>query len=64
MDTAREKLLQFINEIPESDLPQLLEAAQYLIGNHGKNYKEMIMANEKNSDLWDSDLDDEIYMYV
>ncbi|MFB6467066.1 DUF2281 domain-containing protein [Cytobacillus sp. Hz8] len=64
MDEIREKLIQMINEIPVSDLPQLLETAEYLRDHHGKSFKEMLMENEKKMDLWDNDIDDEIYMYV
>lgn len=64
MDTTREQLVNFINEIPESDLPQLLEMAQYLKGNQGKNIKDLILKNEKESVVFESDADDEIYLYV
>jgi len=62
MNTAREKLLKIINEIPESELAKVLDFAEFIKDKEEKKkFKDFTKASESSLDFWNNDVDDEVW---
>lgn len=62
MNTAKERLLKIIDEIPEKDVDKILDFAEYLKAKKEKSLSEdLTKANESSLDFWDNDIDDEVW---
>ncbi|WLR52490.1 DUF2281 domain-containing protein [Bacillus tianshenii] len=62
MNTARERLLKIINEIPEQEVDKILDFAEYLKAKAETNLSEdLTKASESSIDFWDNDIDDEVW---
>ncbi|MFC0562345.1 DUF2281 domain-containing protein [Halalkalibacter alkalisediminis] len=62
MNTAKERLLKIIDEIPEQEVDKILEFAEYLKTKKEKSLSEdLTKASESSIDFWDNDLDDEVW---
>ncbi len=62
MNTAKERLLKIIDEIPEQEVDKILDFAEYLKAKKEKNLSEdFIKASESSIDFWDNDIDDEVW---
>jgi len=62
MNTAKERLLKIIDEIPQQELDKILDFAEYLKAKTEKNLSEdLIKASESSLDFWDNDIDDEVW---
>lgn len=65
MNTAKERLLKIIEEIPEHDVDKILDFAEYLREKREKNLsKDLTKASESSLDFWDNDVDDEVWNNV
>ncbi|MBM7569952.1 DUF2281 domain-containing protein [Aquibacillus albus] len=62
MNTAKERLLKIIDEIPEQEVDKILDFAEYLKAKKEKDLsKDLTKASESSLDFWDNDIDDEIW---
>jgi hypothetical protein len=63
MNTARERLLKIINEIPESELAKVLDFAEFIKDDkeEKKTFKDFTKASESSLDFWNNDVDDEVW---
>jgi hypothetical protein len=62
MNTAKERLLKIIDEIPEQEVDKILDFAEYLKVKREKSLSEdLTKASESSIDFWDNDLDDEVW---
>ncbi|MBM7649797.1 hypothetical protein JOC78_002781 [Bacillus ectoiniformans] len=62
MNSAKERLIKIINEIPESELAKVLDFAEYIKDKEDKKiFKEITKASESSLDFWINDVDDKIW---
>lgn len=62
MNTAKERLLKIIDEIPEQEVDKILDFAEYLKVKREKNLSEdLTKVSESSIDFWDNDIDDEVW---
>lgn len=62
MNTAKERLLKIIDEIPEQEVDKILDFAEYIKLKREKNLSEdLTRASESSIDFWDNDIDDEVW---
>lgn len=62
MNTAKERLLKIIDEIPEQEVDKILDFAEYLKAKKEKRLSEdLTKASESSIDFWDNDIDDEVW---
>ncbi|MEJ8766933.1 DUF2281 domain-containing protein [Oceanobacillus sp. HCA-5259] len=65
MNTAKDRLLKIIDEIPEKDVDKILDFAEFLKAKSDKSVSEdLTEASESNLDFWDNDIDDEVWNNV
>ena len=65
MNTAKKLLLKLIEEIPESQIPEIIDFIDFL-KNKKENqvYKDLELASESSMDFWDNDIDDKVWNNV
>jgi hypothetical protein len=62
MDTARDIILNLIEDIPEADLPEVIDFIEYLKTKREKElHKDLQKASESSLDFWDNAIDDEVW---
>ncbi len=62
MNTAKEKLLKIIDEIPVQEVDKILDFAEYLKTKKEKSLSEdLTKASEISIEFWDNDIDDEVW---
>ena len=62
MNTAKERLLKIIDEIPEKEVDKILDFAEYLKAKREKKLSEnLTKASESSLDFWDNDIDDGVW---
>jgi len=62
MNTAKERLLKIIEEIPEQEVDKILDFAEYLKVKREQSLSEdLTKASESSIDFWDNDIDDEVW---
>ncbi|KHF40507.1 DUF2281 domain-containing protein [Halalkalibacter okhensis] len=62
MNTAKERLLKIIDEIPEQEVDKILDFAEYLKTKKEKSLSEDLTKASKSSiDFWDNDIDDKVW---
>jgi hypothetical protein len=62
MNTAKERLLKIIDEIPEQEVDKILDFAEYLKAKKEKGLSEdLTKASESSLDFWDNNIDDEVW---
>lgn len=65
MNTAKERLLKIIEEIPEREVEKILDFAEYLKVKKEKSLsEELTKASESSLDFWDNDIDDKVWNNV
>lgn len=65
INTAKERLLKIIEEIPEREVEKILDFAEYLKVKKEKSLsEELTKASESSLDFWDNDIDDEVWNNV
>jgi len=62
MNTAKERLLKNIDEIPEQEVDKILDFAEYLKAERDKSVSDdLAKASESSLGFWDNDIDDEVW---
>jgi ornithine carbamoyltransferase len=62
MNTAKQRLLKIIDEIPEQEIDKILDFAEYLKAKKENNLsKDLTKASESSLDFWDNDIDNEVW---
>lgn len=62
MDTAKDRLLKIIDEIPEQKADEILDFAEYLKAKRDKSMTDDLMKASKSSlDFWGNEIDDEVW---
>jgi hypothetical protein len=65
MNTAKDRLLKIIDEIPENDVIEILDFAEFLKAKKEKALsKDLTKASESSLDFWNNDVDDEVWNNV
>jgi uncharacterized protein YfbU (UPF0304 family) len=65
MNTAKERLLKIIDELPEQEVNKILDFAEFLKAKKEKNLtKDLTKLSESSLDFWDNDIDDEVWNNV
>ena len=65
MNTAKERLLKIIDEIPDQEVDKILDFAEYLKSKSDKKVSEdLTKASESSLSFWDNDIDDEVWNNV
>lgn len=65
MNTAKERLLKIINEIPDKEVDKILDFAEFLKAKRDKSVSEdLTKASESSLDFWDNDIDDKVWNNV
>lgn len=65
MNTAKDRLLEIIDEIPEQEMDEILDFAEYLKAKRDKNVSEdLTKASESSLGFWNNDIDDEVWNNV
>jgi Ca2+-binding EF-hand superfamily protein len=65
MNTAKERLLKIIDEIPEQEVNKILDYAEFIKAKKEKSLtKDLTKASESSLDFWDNDIDDEVWNNV
>lgn len=65
MNTAKDRLLKIIDEIPEKEVDKILDFAEFLKAKSDKSVSEdLTEASESSLDFWDNDIDDEVWNNV
>ncbi|GGP08629.1 DUF2281 domain-containing protein [Oceanobacillus neutriphilus] len=62
MNTAKERLLKIINEIPEQEVDKILDFAEFLKAKSDKIVSEgLTKAYESSLGFWNNSIDDEVW---
>lgn len=65
MNTAKERLLKIIDEIPENEVNKILDFAEFLKAKRDKQLTvDLTKTSESSLDFWDNDIDDEVWNNV
>ena len=65
MNTAKERLLKIIEEIPDNEVIKILDFVEYLKAKKEKNLtKDLTKASESSLDFWENEIDDEVWYNV
>jgi len=65
MNTAKKILLKLIDEIPESQIPEVIDFISFLKAKKDNQvFKDLESASESSMDFWDNDIDDEVWNNV
>jgi Ca2+-binding EF-hand superfamily protein len=65
INTAKERLLKIIDEIPEQEVNKILDYAEFIKAKKEKSLtKDLTKASESSLDFWDNDIDDEVWNNV
>lgn len=65
MDIARKMLLKLIKEIPENQIPEVIDFIGYLkIKKDNETFRDLEQLSESSMDFWDNELDDEVWNNV
>lgn len=61
MNRAKEKLLRLIDEMPESELAEVIDFMGYLkVKRERKLFEDLQLVSESSLDFWKNDIDDEV----
>lgn len=65
MNTAKKILYKLIEEIPENQIPEVIDFISFL-KNKKENeiFKDLISASESSIEFWNNDIDDEVWNNV
>ena len=62
MNTAKDRLLKIIDEIPDNEVIKILDYAELLKAKKEKSLaKDLTKASESSLDFWENDIDDEVW---
>jgi hypothetical protein len=62
MNTAKQILFNLIEEMPENELPEVIDFIGYLkLKKEKELYRDLKSASESSLKFWDNDIDDEVW---
>jgi hypothetical protein len=62
MNTAKKILLKLIDEIPESQIPEVIDFVSFLKAKKdNRAFKDLELASESSLDFWNNNIDDEVW---
>ena len=62
MNTAKQILFNLIEEMPENELPEVIDFIGYLkLKKEKELYRDLISASESSLKFWDNVIDDEVW---
>lgn len=65
MNTAKKILLKLIDEIPENQIPEVIDFISFLKAKKDNQvFKDLELASESSMDFWNNDIDDEVWNNV
>lgn len=65
MSTAKKILLKLIDEIPESQIPEVIDFISFLkVKKNNQVFRDLELASESSLDFWINDIDDEVWNNV
>lgn len=65
MNTRKNILIKLINEIPESQIQEVIDFVMFLKSKEDKQiFRDLIYASESSIDFWNNDIDDEVWNNV
>ena len=65
MNTAKKILLKLIDEIPESQILEVIDFISFLkIKKDNQTFRDLESASESSMDFWNNDIDDEVWNNV
>jgi len=65
MNAARKILLKLIEQIPDSQIPEIIDFIGYLkMKKENEIFKDLESASESSLDFWDNEIDDEVWNNV
>ena len=65
MNTARNILFDLLEEVPESEISEVIDFVGYLKLKREKDlYKDLQKTSESSLSFWDNDIDDEVWNNV
>jgi hypothetical protein len=65
MNTAKKILLKLIDEIPESQIPEVIDYISFLkTKKDNQIFKDLELASKSSMDFWDNEIDDQVWNNV
>lgn len=65
MNTAKQILYRLIKEIPDSQIPDIIDFISYLkLKKDSEVFKDLELASQSSIEFWDNDIDDEVWNNV
>lgn len=65
MNTARDYLHKLIDQIPSSDLSEVLDFVQYLrMKKEKQNFADLTEASNSSTEFWNNEIDDEVWNHA
>ncbi|ADG81027.1 DUF2281 domain-containing protein [Thermincola potens] len=65
MNAGKSILIKLIDEIPESQIPEVIDFIMFLKNKQDNQiFKDLISASESSIDFWNNDIDDEVWNNV
>lgn len=62
MNSAKQILLNLIDEIPEKNISEVIDFIRYLkIKNEMDTFKDLEKVSESSMEFWDNNIDDEVW---
>lgn len=65
MNAGKSILIKLIDEIPESQIPEVIDFIMFLKNKKDNQvFEDLLRASESSIDFWDNDIDDEVWNNV
>ena len=65
MSTAKKLLFKLIEEVPESQIPEIIDFINFLKSKKDNEaFKDILSAGESSTDFWNNDIDDKVWNNV
>ena len=65
MNTAKKILFKLIEDIPESQIPEIIDFISFLKSKKDNEaFKDFLSASESSIEFWNNDVDDEVWNNV
>ena len=65
MNASRSILIKMINEIPEREIPEIIDFIAFLKSKReNEAFKDLLAVSESSINFWDNDIDNEVWNNV
>lgn len=65
LNAAKEILLRLMDELPESQIPEVIDFVGYLkMKRDSELFRDLEALSESSMDFWDNEIDDEVWNHV